>query len=233
VRAGKYGENESYALEKSVVVIGWDDLDDIGALQTREQIAELMAATYSDVKPTTLPIWTGEVLAFKERIKEDDLVVLPLKTRSALAIGRPVGPYRFDAQAPEGAKHQRKVTWIRTDVPRSEVADQDILLSLGSTLTVFQVRRPDAEKRIIDIAEGRRSGSQKPTVEGDISISAEEIPDLEVYARDQISSVLARKFRTHDLARLVGEILKAQGYKVLVSPPGADGGVDIIAGQGP
>ena len=39
-------------------------------------------------------------------------------------------------------------------------------------------------------------------------------------------------FRGHDLARLTGAILKAQGYEVEVSPPGPDGGVDVFAGRG-
>jgi restriction system protein len=39
--------------------------------------------------------------------------------------------------------------------------------------------------------------------------------------------------RTKLLARLVGAILTAEGYQVQVAKPGADGGVDIIAGTGP
>src|SRR5438270_663626 len=111
VRAGSHGEAETYAIENSVVVIGWNDLGDLAGYDTREQIATLMRDTYTDVKPTTLPIWTGEVWAFKERIKEGDIVVLPLKTRSAVAIGRVSGPYSYDENAAPGAYHQRKVAW--------------------------------------------------------------------------------------------------------------------------
>lgn len=35
------------------------------------------------------------------------------------------------------------------------------------------------------------------------------------------------------MARLVGSILRAEGYQVEISKPGADGGVDILAGTGP
>jgi restriction system protein len=39
--------------------------------------------------------------------------------------------------------------------------------------------------------------------------------------------------RDEELRRgLIGEILKAQGYLVNVSPPGADNGIDIVAGRG-
>ena len=43
---------------------------------------------------------------------------------------------------------------------------------------------------------------------------------------------ISRKFRGHELTRLVGAILQAQGYTTQIAAPGADGGVDIIAGKG-
>lgn len=40
-------------------------------------------------------------------------------------------------------------------------------------------------------------------------------------------------FAGHELARLVGAILEGQGFMITLSPPGADQGVDILAGHGP
>jgi restriction system protein len=48
----------------------------------------------------------------------------------------------------------------------------------------------------------------------------------------KLSGVFASAFAGHDFTRLVAEILKAQGYAVNVSPPGADQGIDIVAGRG-
>ena len=42
-----------------------------------------------------------------------------------------------------------------------------------------------------------------------------------------------RNFHGHALSDLVAAVLEAEGYRVAVSPPGPDGGVDILAGQGP
>lgn len=55
--------------------------------------------------------------------------------------------------------------------------------------------------------------------------------DLAEIARDQIERRIASAFTGHDFTRLVAEILKAQGYLVNVSPPGADNGIDIVAGR--
>ena len=57
--------------------------------------------------------------------------------------------------------------------------------------------------------------------------------DLEQFAADQIVNHIGRKFVGHELARLVAAILNVEGYQTQTSKPGADGGVDIIAGSGP
>ena len=60
-----------------------------------------------------------------------------------------------------------------------------------------------------------------------------EDTDLEALAQDQISQLIAARFKGHGLTRLVEAILKSQGYTTYRSPEGADGGVDILAGTGP
>ena len=44
-------------------------------------------------------------------------------------------------------RHQRSVEWISDGIPR-DVIDQDLLYSLGAFLTVCQISRNDAERRI-------------------------------------------------------------------------------------
>jgi restriction system protein len=61
---------------------------------------------------------------------------------------------------------------------------------------------------------------------------ADATVDLGEIGRDQIRRRLAERFKGHELARLIGELLKAEGFVCDISPPGPDGGVDILAGQG-
>jgi restriction system protein len=65
------------------------------------------------------------------------------------------------------------------------------------------------------------------------AVEAEETFNVERFAKDQIIKLINRKFKGHEFARLVKEILKAQGYTTQLSPPGADGGLDILAASGP
>ncbi|MFC2171913.1 restriction endonuclease, partial [Acidobacteriota bacterium] len=61
----------------------------------------------------------------------------------------------------------------------------------------------------------------------------EPLLDLEEYAQDQLRTFIGAKFKGHDLTRLVRAVLEAQDYQTYMSPPGPDGGADIIAGRGP
>jgi hypothetical protein len=55
---------------------------------------------------------------------------------------------------------------------------------------------------------------------------------LEDVARSQISEFIMRRFAGHDMTRLVEAVLTADGYLTERADPGADGGVDILAGRG-
>ena len=126
VRAGRHGEREDFALENNVVVIGWDALKDLSGISSRDELIRVMAEAYPDEKPKARLNYASQIWAFVGRIQEGDWVALPLKRRSAIAIGEVTGGYRYVAGNPEGARHVRPVRWIDTDIPRSRF-DQDIL----------------------------------------------------------------------------------------------------------
>jgi restriction system protein len=65
-----------------------------------------------------------------------------------------------------------------------------------------------------------------------VEAAAPEHRDLERVARDAIAKIVGRRFRGHDLERLVEAILLADGYTVDRTRAGADGGADILAGRG-
>jgi restriction system protein len=56
--------------------------------------------------------------------------------------------------------------------------------------------------------------------------------DIEEVAYDRITAQISEDFAGHNLATLVTAILEAGGLKCTQSPPGPDGGIDIIAGRG-
>jgi restriction system protein len=179
----------------------------------------------------------GQIWDFIKEIKKGDLVALPLKTQSSIAIGRIEGDYEDREISPE-VKHIRKVKWLKI-IPRSEF-DQDLLFSLGAFSTVCEIKRNDAEKRVSRLLEGRVKTIEPNDLDFESEAIVEvEVPqfgigqlDVEQHARDQIVKYISAKFSGHGLARLIESILSVQGYKTLKSEPGKDGGVDILAGLG-
>lgn len=232
VRAGAHGEREDLALENGLAVIGWGGLPDLSPINSREELDSLCRETLSESKSKSIINWVGQLWAFRSRIQPGDLVALPLKMRSAIAIGKVTGPYQYRPDLPEEAHHTRPVDWIRKDIPRSAFG-QDILYSLGALQTVCQIRRNNAEERIRAILEGQPDPGVVQRLTEELEAGEEAPLNLDEYAQDQIRSYIGRGFKGHALARLVAALLTAQGYHVQMSPEGPDGGVDIIAGQGP
>ena len=224
VRAGARGEQESLALDNNVAVIGWDELPDLSTINSKKELFRKLEKTYPDSKPKTLQNWMGQIWSFLKEIQEGDLVALPLKQRPMIAFGRVSGPYQYRSDFPNGARHTRPVKWIK-EIPRSDF-DQDLLYSFGAFMTVCRIRRNDAERRVKALLKGKKL----PPIE---EAEGLEGGNLEELALDQIRTFVARKFKGHRLAELVAALLRAQGYKVHLSPAGPDGGVDILAGSGP
>jgi restriction system protein len=97
------------------------------------------------------------------------------------------------------------------------------------------VKEEAAAERLRALISGKGAASTevKTGAGGETETDGQDALDIEQFGRDQIMGFIGRKFRGHDFARLVDDLLKAQGYRTQFSPPGPDGGVDIIAGAGP
>ncbi len=229
VRAGQHGEREEYALQHGVAVIGWEEVGDLAGVSSAEELKKHLLDTYPETKPATIRNWTGQVWAFVGRMQIGDLVALPLKSAAAIAFGRVTGGYRYDPAAPSSARHQRPVEWVREDVPRASL-DQDLLYSLGAFMTVCQIKRNEAEDRVKALLAGT---GKKDESTGEEIVDPLESLDLETFSRDQITKHVGTRFKGHELARLVDEVLVAHGYVTQRSPAGPDGGVDVLGGLGP
>lgn len=232
VRAGKYGENEQAAIEKKVVTIDWNDLPDLSLITNREQLFSLFAKIFPDDSTARISNHVGQVWAFCNRIQKGDLVVLPLKTQSAIAIGRVASDYEYRTDLGESIRHVRRVNWLRTDIPRTSF-DQDLLYSFGAFMTVCQIKRNNAEERINAKLNGSMATDSQPDLGVTETDQDDGILDISQAASDQILDFIQRKFAGHNLAKLVDAVLQAEGYLTRVSPAGPDGGVDILAGSGP
>jgi restriction system protein len=231
VRAGKHGQREDLALDLGFAVIGWEELPDLSETKSREDLLAKMREVYPESKPNTIINWAGQVWTFKHVIAIGDYVVLPLKTRAAVAIGEVIGGYEYRTDLPPDVRHVRKVVWKVRDLPRSSI-DQDLLYSLGAFLTVCRIRRNDAEARILALLT-QPVDKPLPSIPTGEFAEDDAPRDIIGFARDQVREHVGKVFHRRELERLVEAILIAQGYRTQRAGSGADGGVDIVAGTGP
>ncbi|MEO3387084.1 restriction endonuclease [Mesorhizobium sp. CAU 1741] len=241
VRLGKNGEREAASLNDNMLRIGFGLTEDISHLKDREALIGKMAQLFPNDKLNKHRNFAAQINQFINVAETGDLVVTPFKTTGTVGIARLAGPYTTGA----GGEALRPVQWLKIDLPRDSFK-QDLLYSFGAFMTVCEISRNNALRRVQAVLEtGRDPGDgalfsaasntslAKPPADEETTEAADQPINLEQLARDQIERRIASIFTGHDFTRLVAAILSAQGYQTRVSPPGADAGVDIVAGNGP
>ncbi|HYU55558.1 MAG TPA: restriction endonuclease [Candidatus Dormibacteraeota bacterium] len=233
VRGGRNGEREQDALQHNLAIIGWSSVGNLSGVGNKEELRTLLESKYPEAPKAKISNYTGQIWAFVRRIELNDLIVMPLKHQAAIAVGKVSGPYEDKTGSGTEIRHTRPVQWLKTDIPRTAF-EQDLLYSFGAFMTVCQITRNNAEARVRAILSGKQivlpQKEEAVVDEGEPETLLHQ--DLERAAADQVQEIINRRFKGHDLARLVESVLQAEGYVTRRSPPGADGGTDILAGRG-
>jgi restriction system protein len=240
VRAGKHGEFEQKFLQENKVYVTWDKLAvDLGKMKERQQLFDAMSEIYPEAKTRAIQQNVSQVWPFGHEMQPGDLIVMPSKMQRAIYVAEITGGYQFEKQGPDPFFHSRTVKWIGEAIPRSNFG-QDLLHSFGAFTTICRITRNNAAERIAIMRkngwkpETAQAVTKAPSVQDDaIAEDSSAQLDIEDTARDQIANLIQARFAGHGLTRLVDAILRAQGYTTYVSPEGADGGVDILAGSSP
>lgn len=238
VGLGRNSEFEAAAFAENILTIGFGIHTDISHAKDRDALVEVLEEVQPDAKPKTILNFAAQINQFINTMQVGDLVVCPVKSSSTISIGRVAGDYN---PALETGSPTRAVEWLKTDLPR-DVFKQDLLYSFGAFMTVCEISRNNAQKRVEQVlATGKDPGDgTAPMLRKGAAHAPEALDesldvmiDLDRIARDQIEKRLASAFTGHDLTTLVAAILQAQSMRVRMSPPGADGGIDLVAGSGP
>ncbi|ODT23719.1 CBS domain-containing protein [Microbacterium sp. SCN 69-37] len=171
VRGGRKGQREQAALSAGRALIGWSEVGDLTNL-SREQIREALTAVHPSASNYLIGNWTGQLDRFVNEMQVGDIVVMPLKSDGALAIGTVRSDYGFDEH--EHGEHFRSVAWQRSDVDRATLR-HDLRASLGSLLTVCELARFGAVERLMKVRDGRADPG--PSRDGGpLPASIEELP---------------------------------------------------------
>jgi restriction system protein len=156
-------------------------------------------------------------------MKVGDLVAFPAKLSRTIHLGKIIGEYKYDSFESNGYPQQRAVEWIK-EVPRAHFS-QGALYEIGSALSLFTVKTYTEE--FLSVLASKTSSKPVPAIEDQTVAGVKH--DVEETTSDFVLKVLAQETKGHPFADFVGNLLQTMGYRTRVSPPGVDGGIDIVA----
>jgi restriction system protein len=222
VRAGENGRLfEDF--EKGYVAIGWGDIEDMTALNTREKMNAAHEEKYSHHKPGRKHNAAAMAHKFRNELSKGDFVLTYNPASREYLIGEITGDYEYRPDAVGDYGNIRKANWtgkISRDSLKSKTRN-----SLGSTLTLFSLNE-DVIADLKNALNGRSAAVETPdeTEEAQAESRDEVINQSKEFIKDRITSL-----DPDQMEILVAKIFKAMGFRSRVSPKGPDRGVDVFA----
>lgn len=229
VNAGRRSVLASEFLSRNVVAIGWREAGDYSGAATRAEVLERVAAAYPDHTNQQNNVGAGQVWRFLTEVAVGDSVLTYDPGTRLYHVGEITGSPRYAPDEIEALPVQRAVKW-RTSVSRDALS-YAAKGRLGAILTLFKVADETAAE-IILLANGKPPSLPPPEgldEHGNLT-AADPFAELEDQAIERIKDRLLA-LDWEEMQELVASLLRALGYRTIVSPVGADRGKDIIASR--
>lgn len=229
VRAGDSNELISIWKEKGIASIGWPELGNPKLVSSKDELLMKAEKAYPDSKAATRMAWVSQVWRYSREIENNDKVITYDKNTRRYMVGTVTDPHFYNEKLGDPAyPNHINVQWEDKTIER-EVISPQARNSLGSSLTVFRIDEWGTElQSLID----NNSPEVKDTGEAAYNEEIEQlnvvIESLKSQANDLVQDLIF-KLDPYEMQRIVGGLLVAMDYKVRVSPPGPDGGVDVLA----
>lgn len=219
---GVHTQDDYLFLHGNVIAIGWKDIGDLSSIDnTRDAFKEKYAQVYPESKKQAIANNVGMLYRFIYEIQIGDYVVFPSKSDRMINIGIVESEYHYEPTAPEYVQ-QRKVKWLK-HLPRT-LFSQGALYESGSFMSLFLIKNYADE--YLTALDNNFKKNAIDSEDDTVGITADEIIES---TKDFILKELSKNLKGYDLEEFVADLLKAMGYRTVVSPRGGDGGIDITA----
>lgn len=221
VRAGDYNELIPILEEKSLVAIGWFQGGDWKELETRDDFKACFKTVYPEFSEWQIRISAGQCFRFARVMRIDDYVLSYDKSKREYLGGTVTGEYRYAPEVNEKYCQVREVNWV-TRFSRDSLS-LPAKNALGGALTVFTVDGYLSEIEALIKGEPAAVDAEE-TDEESVPYYEEVRANADELIADRISAIDSYGFQD-----LVAAVLRAMEFRTIISPPGPDRGVDIIA----
>lgn len=219
LRAGEGGYLLDEFKQKSAIAIGWKSIGSLSKKLSREDIKALLREKADSLNLHQINTAAGQIYRFINEMCIDDFVLTYDSQRRIYLVGKVTSEYAF--MSSEDFPHKRSVDWF------SEISRDSLSVStknsLGAISTLFEIK-DDSKSEILSLLSG---GSQ--VVEYDQKADEEELKEDIALRAYQLIQDKILQLDWEEMQELVAGILRAMGYKTLVTEKGADRGKDIEA----
>ena len=221
---GIHTQNDNLFLNKDLIAIGWRDFGDLSKVEAnRDAFKTHYIEAYPDAKKGQIANGAGMLYRFIHEVQIGDYVVFPSKTDRKINIGTVEGDYFFEDNDGEYVQ-RRKVKWLK-HIPRLSFS-QGALYEVGSAMSFFSVKNYADEFLSALEKDFKKTISSDDVEDESVGATADDIVES---TKDFILKELSRKLKGYDLEAFVADLLRAMGYRTIVSPQGGDSGIDITA----
>jgi restriction system protein len=229
IHAGSEGSADPLFRENGFLALGWSELGDLSLIEkSRPALQAALIAAYPDAAAGAISVWAGMLFRFVHELKAGDIVAYPSKVDRQIHFFKVKDtPYQFNPGLSLEYPNLRAAELLKS-VPRGEFSPS-ALNEIGSALSFFRLKN-NAEEFI-----SKLEGTPTPAI-----YAIEEEPEVKAAAlapdadlQDFVIKRLAKHLKGHPLAHFVGHLLNLMGYRTQVSPPGKDGGIDILVHADP
>lgn len=230
VNAGRRSAYATEFLNRNMVAIGWSEAGDYSQVTSKAELSELMKAAYPDRTERQIEVSVGQTWRFIRELRTGDDVLTYDPATRLYHLGIIQGDPRYKPDEVPALPLQRSVNW-QSSVSRDDLSAR-AKGKLGAILTLFLVEDQTA-RELKAIARGEtHSLSLAESSDADAADSdvADPLANLQEQAIERIKDRLL-SLDWDEMQELVASLLRALGYRTLVSPAGPDRGKDIIASK--
>jgi restriction system protein len=229
ITAGRANAFVRRFLDDGVVGIGWVEAGNYTGAKSKADLIKQFSVIWPDHTKRQVEVGSAQVWRFLNEVALDDEVITYDPDERRYHYGRISGNVVFLDESSEHQRVLRKVDWS-SFVSRDDLS-KSARNSLGAILTIFKVPEQAAEE-IRALKDGRSILRTREISDPEVAL-AEELDPYDGIADQAIERIKdrIRALEWDDMQELVAALLRALGYRTIVSPAGADRGKDIIASR--
>jgi restriction system protein len=232
VNAGRRSALAGEFLSRNVVAIGWPQAGDYIHVQSKEELTRLVRAGYPDRTERQTEVSVNQIWRFLRSVRLGDKVLTYDPSTRLYHLGRIEGETKYRPDEIPSLPVQRAVVW-NASVSRDALSTR-AKGKLGALLTLFLVEE-QTTRELEAIASGHPITEAQALVGGpeddeDAEASIDPLDNLQEQAIERIKDRL-RALDWDEMQEMVASLLRALGYRTLVSPAGPDRGKDIVASK--